>query len=325
MNLDLLVNPLADLEVFFPDNLGNIKASGQGDLSMEMTPTSSFSMTGTYTIHKGTFLFQFKNLMRLIFSISDGSLITWSGDPTDAAIALSAIYRTRVSLGGLTTEADKKNLRIPVECVIRLQGKLANPQIAFSLNLPNVDEETKAFVYGAIDTTNAAIMNDQMFNILVLNQFNSPQGTGSSNIDVGSTSVSLLTNAFNSMLSKVSKNVAINVNYQRSTTSPGQEIDMGFSTQLFNDRLMIDGLFGVNSMNPNSAAQKASTIVGDINLQYLLTNNRRWRLKMFNRTNVIGILDNNALYTQGLGISYQRDFERWGDLFRSEKKVTKKQ
>lgn len=325
LNLALLVNPSAELEVFFPDNMGNIRASGHGDLTMAMTPTSTFAMTGGYTIEKGTFLFQFKNLMRLVFAISNGSRITWTGDPTDANIALSALYRTRVSIGGLTTDPDKKNLRIPVECVIRLKGKLANPEIGFSLNLPNVDEETKAYVYGAIDTTNVAIMNDQMFNILMLNQFASPQGSGSSNIDVGSTSISLLTNAFNSMLSKVSKNVALNVNYQRSSTSQGQEIDMGFSTQLFNDRLLIDGLFGVNSMNPNSAAQKASTIVGDINIQYILTQNRRWRAKMFNRTNVAGILDNNALYTQGIGISYQRDFEHWGDLFRREKKEKKKE
>ena len=323
LNLALQVNPSADLEVFFPDELGNIRANGLGDIKMTMSPTSSFSMIGTYTIQKGTFLFKFKNLMRLNFAIGDGSKISWSGDPADAAIALNAIYKTRVSLGGLTTDEEKKNQRIPVECVIHLQGKLANPQLAFSLNLPNVDEEVRTFVYGAIDTTNVAIMNDQMFNILVLNQFSSPQGAGTSSLDVGSTSVSILTNAFNSMLSQMTKNVAINVNYQRSNASQGQEIDMGFSTQLFDDRLIIDGLFGVNSMNPSSAANNASTIVGDINIQYVLTKNRRWRAKMFNRTNVTTDLENNSLYTQGIGISYQRDFNKWGDLFKKEKKVEK--
>lgn len=320
LNLALQVNPSADLEVFFPDELGNIRASGQGDIKMTMSPTSSFSMIGAYTIQKGTFLFKFKNLMRLNFAIGDGSKISWSGDPADAAIALNAIYKTRVSLGGLTTDQEKKNQRIPVECVIHLQGKLANPQFSFSLNLPNVEEEVRSFVYGAIDTTNAAIMNDQMFNILVMNQFSSPQGANTSSLDVGYTSVSILTNAFNSMLSQMTKNVAINVNYQRSGASQGQEIDMGFSTQLFDDRLIIDGLFGVNSMNPNSAANNASTIVGDINIQYVLTKNRRWRAKMFNRTNVTTDLENNSLYTQGIGISYQRDFAKWGDLFRKEKK-----
>jgi hypothetical protein len=324
LNLAMHVTPAADIEVFFPNDLGNIKASGQGDISMNMTPASSFNMTGTYTIQRGSFLFQFKNLMRLTFAVSDGSKITWSGDASDANIALNAIYRSRVSLGGLTTDPDKKSVRVPVECIVRLQGKLANPSISFGLELPNADEETKAYIYGAIDTTNKVVMNDQMFNILVLNQFGSPSGATAPSLNVGTTSISILTNAFNSMLSKVSKNVALNVNYNRSTTSPGQEIDLGFSTQLFDDRWIIDGLFGVNSMNPNSATEKASTIVADINLQYVLSKNRRWRAKMFNRTNTIGVLDNNALYTQGIGISYQRDFDRWDDLLKKDKKAESK-
>jgi hypothetical protein len=126
---------------------------------------------------------------------------------------------------------------------------------------------------------------------------------------------------FNSLLAKVSKDVDIGVNYRRSSYIPGQEIDLAVSTQLFNERLLIDGLFGVNSLNPNTTVQKASTFVGDINLQYLLSNNRRWRVRAFNRTNTIGLLllENNALYTQGIGLSYQRDFTNWGDFFKSDK------
>ncbi|MGA3014781.1 MAG: hypothetical protein ABSD71_12205, partial [Bacteroidales bacterium] len=70
----------------------------------------------------------------------------------------------------------------------------------------------------------------------------------------------------------------------------------------------------------NSAIQKANTIVGDVNIGYILTNNRRWRIRAFNRTNTIDLLYNNALYTQGVGISYTRDFNLWGDFFKSDKK-----
>jgi len=76
----------------------------------------------------------------------------------------------------------------------------------------------------------------------------------------------------------------------------------------------------------NTTSAQASTIVGDINIEYVLTKNRRWRLRAFNRTNTIDILNNNAPYTQGVGISYQRDFSHWGDLFRRpEPKGLKKQ
>jgi hypothetical protein len=317
--LAIIVNPSADVEVSFPGQMGNIKATGSGNLAMGMTPTTGFTLSGSYTIQKGSFHFQMRNLMRLTFSIESGSRITWSGDPANANINLSAIYKTRVPLGDLATKEEDRTTRVPVECIIRLSGQLSNPDLSFGLNLPNAAESIMTQVYGSIDTTNAAEMNQQMFNILVFNQFKSNKGSLPSNIDVSSTSLSIFMTQVNSLLSRVSKDVNIGVNYQRSTNAPGQEIDVAVSTQLFNERLLIDGLFGVNSMNPYSTAQRPSTIVGDIKLEYILTTNRRWKIQAFNRTNTVDLLNNNAPYTQGVGISYQRDFNRWGDLFKSEK------
>lgn len=321
--LALMVNPSADVEVLFPNQMGNIKGSGTGNLTMEMTPTTGFSLSGSYTIQKGSFLFQVKNLMRYSFSIEDGSKITWSGDPANAIIHMSAIYKTRVPLGDLATNEEDKAKRIPVECSIRLSGQLMNPDISFGLKMPNVDESVKSLVYASIDTTNTLLMSQETFNILVFDQFVTYKGSTTTNINVGTTSMSIITNTFNSMLSKMSKNVNIGVNYQKASNNAGQEIDVAVSTQLLDDRLLIDGLFGVNSMSPTTTTTNASTIVGDINIQYVLTDNRRWRARAFNRTNTVGLLDNNAPYTQGVGISYQRDFQYWNDLFKKDK--TKKQ
>jgi hypothetical protein len=322
--LSMLVNPKAEVEVFFPSNLGNIKATGSGNLLMNLTPTTSFELSGTYTLQKGSFLFQLKNYMRLSFAIQPGGVISWSGDPVDANIAVGAVYKTRVSLQGLTTDADKVNSRIPVECIIRLNGKLMNPEITFGLVVPNAAEDVKSIVYGAIDTSNQTEMTQQVLNILVLNQFKSVQGGTSSDINMSSTSFSILSNQVNSMLSKVSKDVSLGFNYQRSSgSSTPTEMDVSVSTSLFGDRLLVDGLFGVNSYTSTSTgttSQQVSQIVGDINIEYLLTKNGRLRVRAFNRTNTIDLLTNNAPYTQGLGISYQRDFNYFGDLFRSNKK-----
>ncbi len=321
LNIALQVNPTADLEVFFPDQLGSINAKGAGNFTMTLNPYSDFTLGGTYTIQKGTFLFQLRNLMRYNLTIKEGSRIYWTGDPTDADISMSAVYKSRVPLEGLTTDADLKSVRVPVECIVHLFGKLMNPDISVSLNLPNVDESIKAMVFSAIDTTNSAEMTQQMINILVFNQFRSTQGMNTGNINVGNTSLSLLTNLANSFTSKFSKRVNIGLNYARSSTNAGQEIDVAISTQVFNERLHLDGLFGMNSMNPNATAQKASTIVGDINIAYDLTRNRRWQLRGFNRTNTYDNLNlNNSPYTQGFGLSFKRDFNNWFDIFKKEKK-----
>jgi len=321
IGIALMVNPTADVEVLFPNQMGNIKGSGTGNLTMDMTPTTGFVLSGTYFIQKGYFHFQIKNLMQRGFSIQPGSRISWSGDPANADISMSAIYRTRVPLGNIASKEEEKSMRIPVECIIRLSGQLSNPDISFGLNLPNADESVKSMVFTAIDTTNTVEMSQQIFNILMFTQFQSTKGLANANIDVGSTSMSLFMNQVNSLLSRISKDVNIGVNYRRSTNTIGQEIDLAVSTQLFNERLLIDGLFGVNSINPYTTVQKASTIVGDIKLEYILSNNRRWRVRAFNRTNTVGLLDNNAPYTQGVGLSYQRDFTHWEDFFKSEKKI----
>jgi hypothetical protein len=105
------------------------------------------------------------------------------------------------------------------------------------------------------------------------------------------------------------------MNYKPGTSSTSQEFDVGVSTQLLDDRLLIDGTFGMSSYTNSSAAQQSSTIVGDINIEYVLTKNRRWRVRAFNRTNPTNTLNNNSPYTQGVGLKYQRDFANFKELF----------
>jgi len=154
---------------------------------------------------------------------------------------------------------------------------------------------------------------------MVMNQFKPVVASSGSAVDVGATSVSLVTNQINSMLSQITSNVNVNMNYKPGSSTTSQEFDVGISTQLLDDRLLIDGTFGMNSYT-NSTVQQSSTIVGDINIEYVLTQNRRWMLRAFNRTNTLNILNNNAPYTQGVGIKYQRDFTNFGELFKFGKK-----
>lgn len=319
LNLGLEVKQDAEVEVNLPGQLGNLKASGTGNLQMDMTPVTPFTMSGTYFLTKGAFLFQLKSLLRLPMTIKTGSRITWSGDPADANISVSATYRTKAPLKGLTTIPEEEGIRIPVECIIRLGGKLMNPEMSFGIALPNVEESIRSLVFSAIDTNNASEMAQQTIYLLIMNQFKPVVATAGPSVDVGAASVSLMTNQINSWLSAISQNVNVGVNYRPATSTMQQEFDVAVSTQLFDNRLLIDGTFGMNSYK-SAAFQQSNTIVGDINIEYVLTKNRRWRVHAYNRTNTLTILNNNSPYTQGVGITYQRDFASFGDLFRRAKK-----
>ncbi len=322
LDLGMRVNTDAEVEVFLPDQLGKLTASGTGDLLMSMSPTTPFTLSGTYRIAKGSFLFQFKNYLRLPMQIREGSKISWTGDPTDANISVSAVYKTKAPLKGISSYQEEQGIRIPVECIIRLGGKLMDPTISFAIEMPNVEEAIKTQVYAAIDTNNQIVMNEQTLSLLILNQFK-PIVPTSSTVDLGATSMSLVTNQINSWMSGLTQNVNVNMNYQPATSSTQQEFDVGISTQLFDDRLLIDGTFGVNSYT-NTSIKQSSTIVGDINIEYILTKNRRWRLRAFNRTNTLNILNNNAPYTQGVGFKYQRDFSNFKEIFTFSKSASKK-
>jgi hypothetical protein len=321
LDLGIVVTPDAEIEVSLPDQMGNLKASGNGNIQMDMDPSKPFTMSGTYSLTKGSFLFQIKNLLRLPMSIKEGSRIYWTGDPTDANISVSAVYKTRAPLKGLTTNPEEEGIRIPVECIIRLGGKLMNPDMSFGIALPNVEESIKSLVYSAIDTNNPTTVAEQTIYLMVMNQFKPVVGTSGS-VDVGTTSVALVTNQINSWLSQLTQHVNVGVNYRPPTSTTQQEFDVNVSTQLFNDRLLIDGTFGMNSYNSASFNQ-TTTIVGDINIEYILTRNRRWRIHAYNRTNTLTILNNNSPYTQGIGVTYQRDFATFRDLFTPNKKKEK--
>ncbi|MCX6702533.1 MAG: translocation/assembly module TamB domain-containing protein, partial [Candidatus Wolfebacteria bacterium] len=249
-------------------------------------------------------------------SLIEGSSISWVGDPADANISISAVYKTKAPLKGIISDPSLEGTRIQVDCIIRLTGKLMNPDISFGIKLPNADENIKNQVFAAIDTNNAVVMADQGIYLLALSQFKPVVGA-SSNVDMSGTAISLVTNQLNSMISQISSNVSVNMNYQPGSATTSQEFDVGISTQLFNNRLLIDGTFGMNTTSATTA-QQTSTIVGDINIEYILTKNRRWRGRAFNRTNTTSILYNNSPYTQGIGIKYQRDFSNFGELFKSQ-------
>jgi len=323
LNIALRATPDAMVEVFLPNDLGNLKAQGKGDIVMAMTPATPFGMTGTYSITKGNFVFQIKNLLRLPMSLTEGSRITWAGDPADATLSVTAIYRTKTTLAGLTSDPSVAQIRFPVEVIFHLGGKLENPDIKFSMNLPNVEEDIKIVVYNAIDTTNVSEMNQQMIYLLVTNSFKPVVSSTGSTLNVGATSIGLVTNQINSWLSGISHNVNMGVNYRPGTSTDAQSWDVSMSTQLLNDRLLIDGTFGMNTYK-TTTYQQPNQIVGDINIEYILTQNKRWRLRAFNRTNNVNILNNNSPYTQGVGVKYQRDFYTFGELFHGKKWAGKK-
>jgi hypothetical protein len=326
LDLGLDITKDAYLEIILPYSMGNIKVRGDGLIDMGINTRGDYSMHGQYVMDKGSFLFNFQNIFSRNFEIRKGSTITFNGSPYDADINLQAVYKIKTTLSGLSSvPADMATRRIPIDCIISMTNSLYNPEIHFSIAMPEADAETQRLVYGAIDTSNTVAMNQQMISLLVLSSFTSTaENAGISATGLGFSSFGVISGQLNNWLSKISKDFDIGVNYRPGDQMTAQELELALSTQLFNDRLVIDGTLGKSSStNPTATTtQNSNQWIGDFSVELKITEDGRFRVKGFNRTNTsLDLYSGQAPYTQGVGILYRKDFDNFRDLFHKQRKT----
>ncbi len=326
LDMKVGVTPDARFELIFDPTVGDIMSgSGRGDIAMTVTPSGEFSMKGGVELTEGDYLFTLRNLVNKKFSVDPGGRITWYGDPFDAQLDINAVYKLRTSLYDImppsdASEAYKK--RVPVEVLMHLTDKLMNPDIAFEVRLPSVDEGTRTQVNTILSDRDR--MNKQVFGLLVLNKFipdaSLPsQGTGTFEANAGTTAATTLSEFASSQVSnalgKLTNAVDLGVNYRPGSTITSDEWELALGTALFNDRVQVSTNVGVTT--GTTTAARGSQLLGDFSAEYLITHDGKLRLKAFSQSNDRNLNQlNQALTTQGVGLAYREEFNTWGEFWK---------
>jgi hypothetical protein len=280
---------------------------------MNIDTKGDFTMFGNYIVEKGNYLFTLQNVINRNFKIERGGSIQWTGDPFNADININAIYNLKTPLKSVYP-ADESNRRVPVECKLMMTDKLMKPTIKFDINLPNADQTTRDAVRSTINADNEAELNKQVFSLLVLGTFFPSQESGVLGTSAAKNNGSeLLSNQMSNWLGQTFKNLDLNLKYNSSSGSSqdatNRQIAIAASKQLFNSKLTIDGTFGVGENGTNNNSQNPTNIIGDVNIDYKVTNNGKVHVKAFNRSNDYSTLLNSSPYIQGIGLIYREDFE----------------
>jgi hypothetical protein len=296
-----------------------IRAQGEGTLRFQMDPAGNVSLTGDFVLEEGEYLFTLQNVINKRFTVEPGGSITWSGDPMNAIIDLDAIYSLRASLYELlvaTNENVASSTRIPVECRIILTGDLVNPDINFDILFPDIEAGIRDQLQQFFSTQED--LNRQMLSLLVMGKFYTPEYVrgsyeASTSGLIGSTASDLFSNQLSNWLSQINQDVDIGFNYRPGNQITGDEIELALSTQIFNDRVSINGNIG-NNTNPRT--MNNSELVGDFEITVKLTPNGKLQLKAYNKSNN-NLIYETAPYTQGLGLSYKENYNRFEELWKS--------
>jgi hypothetical protein len=318
LNFDLDVNPEAEVQLLIDPKAGDvIKGRGSGKLNINLDKKGVFKISGDYSIDEGEYLFTLGNLLNKRFDVEDGGRITFNGDVKDAEIDLQAKYRNlKTSLYPIIPE-ERYNERIPVEPQLNLSGKLFNPVVGLNIYLPNADEETRSLFKNSISTEEE--LSRQFLYLLVMNSFYQDPAQGSATASTTSTGTSamavttteMLSNQLSNWLSQIYNDFDIGFVYRPGNKDiNSQELQVALSTQLLNDKVVVNGNFDFRG--PNNSY--GNPITGDFDVEYKIT--ERVRFKVFNRFNN-PYTGRGAPYTQGLGLFYKQDFN---NLFKSPQK-----
>ncbi|MBA4303575.1 MAG: hypothetical protein C0424_05065 [Sphingobacteriaceae bacterium] len=338
--MNVTANPDAEFSILFDRVAGDIiRGRGNGAVEFLMNPQGEINMFGNYTFSSGDYSFTLANVPSKRFRITEGSTIAWTGDPYDAQINLTAVYRQRASIIPLLTEGQltaelasgKARTHMNVDTYLKITGSLLKPTINFEIKLPTANEnDASDLLVARIQNinNNEQELNNQVLALLVAGQF-LPSDNQIATSFLGSTGANSLTevlsNQLNAVLSQMIDNVNIGINYRSSnlgtvTDVTRNDITVALNTTLFNDRVRIDGNVG-NTLRPgigNSAT--AQNLAGEVIVEYLITPDGNFRVKAFNKLDDRVIVNRESNYRQGVGISYTENYNNLQELLQKPKR-----
>lgn len=285
-----------------------------------------------------------------------GNFIEWTGDPLNADIHIDARYTAeRVSLNDLVGTANFSNAvktyRGNVYVIAALRNKLSRPSIKFSLAFPqgnpiNTDNEFSQFI-SRLERDDNEILKQVSF-LIVFNSF-APVSFSNTNISnsyavttIGINTISQLlakevNKSITGLIAKLTGDKSIRFDIGSSVYNSGnlldptgtgiainankidrQRVNLKLGRSFLNDKIIVNfgGDLDFNIRSSTSIQNGNFQWLPDLNIEFILTRNRKLRAIIFNRNS----LDINGgslgkRNRQGVSISYRKDFDDFADFF----------
>jgi hypothetical protein len=308
LEFDLDITPNAEVEVILDRNSGHgMKGRGNGTLLFKINTLGKFNMWGDFQAYDGTYNFKYGGIIDKKFIVKKGGYISWEGDPMKARLNLEAIYRTSANPAVLL-ENSSFNKKVDINVVIGLRGDLTSPEPDFNFEFPTVSNVLKSEIEYKLNDKD--VRQTQALYLLATGSFLSSNGLNQSALssNLFESATSLLTGMFQSDNEKF--NVELDIITADRTV--GSETDGRFVASVsskINERITINGKVGVPFGGVNQSA-----VVGDVEILYRVNEDGSVNLRFFNRENDINYIGEGIGYTQGVGISYEVDFDTFKEL-----------
>ena len=180
-------------------------------------------------------------------------------------------------------------------------------------------------------------MNKQVLGVLILGHFigDNPlqsQGGGTGlNGAIRSSVSSLLSDQLNKLAGNLIGGVQLSfdltsgADYSSGVEQNRTDLNVGLSKQMFNDRVTVTVGNNFNLEGQNQPGEKTTDIAGNVSVNYKLTKDGRYLVRVYRRDQYI-VIEGEVVET-GVGFTITYDFNRFRELFgrrtREEKELHK--
>ncbi len=353
IELTMILTPDAEVSLIFNETRGDIiRGSGRGNMKIDITRQGDFEIFGNYEIEQGQYLFTVALLpVAKPFVVERGGTISWTGDPVNATLDITAKYRTRTSVEPFIAEyltlasADNQRLagqNTEVDLQLKLGGTLFKPEIKFDLSFPNLTGDVANFTDSKLRIlrNNELELNGQVLGLIVFNSFLPSnrvadvfgaagiQSAGINTLSEFLTSqLSLyITNALNTIVGEggVISGVDFDLNVRNnnfgiaSSNILPDEIAIRNTFVFKNNRFSVD--IGGNYVFQNQGIA-INQVLPDFALEFRLTEDRKLKIRLYGKYDIDPITITGLREKYGLGVAYRTEF---GNMLEFEKNLKDK-
>lgn len=311
MNLNIEPTPDAEVRLIFNALTEDVMtANGYGDLNITADRFGNVFMMGQYNISSGRYNFVM-NPIREEFFLKSGGSITWTGNPAEANLDITAYSPVNASLEPLTggvvggTTTDNNHI---VHCLLEVTNTLSDPSIKLDIEAPNATESGKSAL-NRVRASNEELQK-QFFSLLLMQKFIPLNNSG---LGAGGALGDLVSEQLNAILDKMSSDVKFNVGYSEMTQSSQGEMTVGMKSAFGEKQnIILKGTFGVANAADAGNQSASSSLIGDMSIEYLINEEGTFRATIANESNKKGVLteSDRGDFSQAVGVYYQEEFNK---------------
>ena len=303
--------------------------------------SGKLTLTGNYQLSSGSYTVSLSILKRQ-FLIRSGSTITWTGDPLAANIDVTAEYLLNTSsidlmqsslAGRSAQDIEKYKQKLPFHVILNMTGELMKPIIKFDITLPSKEATQWQDVETKLEQvrTDESELNKQVFALLLLgrfvqeNPFASAAG-GSTENQLRESASRILTDQLNQLAASLIKGVDINfgltsgTDYETGQAANRTDLNVTVSKKLLNDRLRVSVGSNFELEGPSTGNQSSSNPAGDVTVDYQLTKDGRYLVRIYRVNEYEGVLEGQVVET-GASFILVFDYDKINELFKGRKEA----